>query len=66
MKKNWKNLEENRCPICGSGLEIIENDYRICKNNTCTFSISKYKIDEILDNLGRQERNEELEGFGLE
>jgi len=66
MSKNWKNLKSEHCPICGYDLIKTNDNYRFCKNNSCTFEISRYKFNDIMDDFNREDMKSEMEGFGLD
>ena len=65
-KLEWENLLSNTCPKCGYELNVIENDYRICQNNSCSFTITKWKYNEMIDNFDRDERRKGMNGYGME
>lgn len=62
----WKNLADDKCPQCDSPLgEFSESNMKLCTNDRCSFVISKAKFYDITDNLNRDERKSQLEGFGF-
>ena len=65
-KNEWENLLRKQCPKCGYNLDKIENDYRICQNNNCDFTISRWSFEEQCDRMRREEGKEDLEGYGFE
>lgn len=66
-KLNWKNLIDDCCPICGS--EIYYNDPGVtCSKTSCTFFITREKLNKIKDDLSRQSisKSKEFEGYGFD
>jgi len=46
----WNFLKNNRCPKCNSPLENLQAFHK-CSSKMCSFSCSKEKFDEIINNL---------------
>lgn len=65
-KLYWKNLADDKCPICGS--MIYANDPGVtCSKTGCNFFITKEKLNKIKDDLSRQSiRYKEFEGYGFD
>jgi hypothetical protein len=66
MKKEWKNLLKEQCPLCGYDLDVVENDFRICQNDSCDFAITKWAYNEQKERLDREAMRREMPGYGHE
>ena len=63
---NWRNLSDDRCPQCGSKLSYFDaRNMKPCSNMDCKFLISKNKFYNIQEQIERDERKSQLEGFGF-
>lgn len=49
---NWKALKNNACPKCESKLlRTPLSDTYECSENTCTFSVTAQRFDEIINDM---------------
>ena len=61
-KLNWKNIKNNKCPKCDSGLEQFDEVYK-CVD--CDFVITEDRYNSLIDDLDRDEKKKEMEGFSF-
>lgn len=54
---NWHNLQENKCPKCGSDIAFGGNygDELTCVNYSCDFKITARRMEEIVMDMNNQD-----------
>ena len=63
--KNWSNLKESKCPLCGARIEPAPlKKEKICyMSNDCNFVINKSSIERIVNTL--EDRKKQVEYYKL-
>ena len=48
---NWENLVKNRCPICGSKLDILICGRRVCYSKYCFFTMNETETERMIEKI---------------